>query len=125
VHVAICERVLGKPLPKGAEVHHVDNDGHNFSRGNLVICPSHAYHYHLHKRQAAFDACGHYDWGKCWLCKKWGPPTEVVVRKTSYHRACVAKYMQRNKNNFPSRSAQAQRKAWKRRKRRIAKVKPN
>ena len=46
----IAEKALGKPLPKGAEVHHVDGNSENDKPTNLVICPSHAYHMLLHAR---------------------------------------------------------------------------
>ena len=50
-HREIAERVLGKPLPKGVEVHHVDEDKSNDSNDNLVICQDRAYHRLLHKRR--------------------------------------------------------------------------
>jgi HNH endonuclease len=49
-HVSIAEKALGKPLPKGAEVHHVDGNKANNNPTNLVICPNRAYHMLLHKR---------------------------------------------------------------------------
>ena len=49
-HVRIVERVLGKPLPKGAEIHHVDGNGLNNAHSNLVVCQDKAYHKLLHYR---------------------------------------------------------------------------
>lgn len=46
----LAELALGKNLPKGACVHHVDGNPLNNESSNLVICPSHAYHMLLHKR---------------------------------------------------------------------------
>lgn len=37
-HVVIAEQALGKQLPKGALVHHFDEDRANNENGNLVIC---------------------------------------------------------------------------------------
>jgi hypothetical protein len=49
-HVLIAEKALGKPLPKGAQVHHLnERKGDNRNR-NLVVCPDDAYHKLLHKR---------------------------------------------------------------------------
>lgn len=54
-HVSVAEKALGKPLPKGAVVHHVDEDKKNNDPKNLVICPSQAYHLLLHKRMRDRD----------------------------------------------------------------------
>jgi hypothetical protein len=49
-HVVIAEAALGKSLPAGAEVHHVDGDPRNNAPRNLVICENRAYHRLLHAR---------------------------------------------------------------------------
>lgn len=49
-HVVIAEAALGKALPVGAEVHHVNGDKTDNRSSNLVICPSKAYHKLLHRR---------------------------------------------------------------------------
>lgn len=96
-HVEVAERALGHPLPKGAEVHHVDRNRHNNDPHNLVICPSTAYHRLLHIRADALDACGHADWRKCKYCKQYDAPENL--RNTGegnagacYHAACFAAY---------------------------------
>lgn len=48
-HVRVAEAALGKPLPKGAEVHHVNGNGRDNRNCNLVICQDRAYHKLLHK----------------------------------------------------------------------------
>jgi len=50
VHRLVAEAALGKPLPKGAVIHHVDGDGRNNAPSNLVICQDHRYHMLLHQR---------------------------------------------------------------------------
>ena len=57
-HVIIAERVLGKPLPSGAVVHHVDGDTRNNAAANLVICQDAAYHRLLHYRAKVKAAGG-------------------------------------------------------------------
>lgn len=88
-HVRIAERLLGKPLPLGAKVHHVDGFRANNTQANLVVCPSEAYHQLLHQRQRAFDACGKYDWRKCSICGQYDDPARMYSRrKQAVHRQC-------------------------------------
>jgi Flp pilus assembly pilin Flp/predicted nucleic acid-binding Zn ribbon protein len=55
-HRVIAERVLGGPLPKGAVVHHHDENTLNNSNQNLVICQSRTYHMLLHARMRVLAA---------------------------------------------------------------------
>ena len=50
-HVYRAEQALGKRLPKGAVVHHMNGELHdNDTPFNLIICPDQAYHLLLHRR---------------------------------------------------------------------------
>lgn len=49
-HILVAERILGKPLPHGAIIHHVDGCKYNNEPSNLVICPDKSYHNLIHKR---------------------------------------------------------------------------
>ena len=72
-HTLIAEKVLGKPLPKGAEVHHVLGAGSeaNNRNDNLVICQSRAYHALLHARMRVRDAGGNHNTQRiCTKCKQ-------------------------------------------------------
>ena len=69
-HVAIAESVLGHRLPDGAEIHHVDGNRLNNSRGNLVICQDRSYHRLLHARAKVVRAGGNPNTEKiCTLCR--------------------------------------------------------
>ena len=57
-HLVIAEKVLGGPLPDGAEVHHANGIRSDNRNENLVICESRAYHRLLHQRMKAV-ALGH------------------------------------------------------------------
>lgn len=76
-HKVIVEKVLGKSLGESVEIHHVDGNGQNNSHANLVVCPDHAYHALLHRRQRALDACGNANWLKCVFCKQYDAPEKL------------------------------------------------
>src|SRR5882762_7193261 len=67
-HVLVAEKALGKALPEGAEVHHIDGNPSNNDSRNLVICPNHAYHFLIEARTRAYKACGNPNWAKCRYC---------------------------------------------------------
>lgn len=94
-HVAMAERAIGRKLPPGAQVHHVDSDPGNNAPGNLVLCPDQAYHRLLHVRTRALDACGNANYCKCVFCKAYDDPANLTARpKGAYqHRHCYNKYM--------------------------------
>lgn len=92
-HIRVAERVLGKPLPAGAIVHHWDENRLNNDPANLVICPSSGYHRLLHQRMDALKACGHAHWRKCRFCQKHDAPENLFISKTNvHHRECMNAY---------------------------------
>ena len=95
LHLVIAERALGKPLPAGAIVHHMDEDSRNNEPTNLVICPDQAYHMLLHRRARALDECGHADWRKCNFCGRYDAPEAmsfIAASSSAFHRSCRATY---------------------------------
>lgn len=92
VHVWIAERVLGRALPPGAEVHHIDENPFNNTPTNLVICPDAAYHKLLHKRMRALRACGNANWLHCKHCKTYGPSSLFAIYgRHAVRPECAAK----------------------------------
>ena len=94
--ILIAEKVLGKPLPKGAMVHHatkivkIDRD--------LVICENSAYHNLLHQRIRSYEACGNPSWRKCRFCKEYDALENLYINNgDGHHRKCMNKY-QRERN---------------------------
>lgn len=90
-HIIVAENALGKPLPKGVQVHHVDGNPSNNDARNLIICPTDAYHKMIHQRTRAFDACGHADWRKCHFCEQYDDPSKLYLHPngtTAFHRDC-------------------------------------
>ena len=99
-HILIAEKTLGKPLPKGAEVHH---HGKRDDNTQIVICQDRAYHMLLHQRMRALEACGHAGWRKCNYCKQYDKPENLYIKGSLVcHMACNVVYMReyRKKNKF-------------------------
>lgn len=97
VHILMAERVLGRPLPDGVHVHHVNGNTKDNSPSNLVICQDSGYHKLLHRRTDALNACGNANWMKCGFCKKYDDPKNLSVKERKvkgsivplvYHKDC-------------------------------------
>lgn len=79
LHRVVAEMALGRPLPKGAIVHHIDGDKLNNFSSNLLVCPDQAYHKLIHQRADALKACGHADWLKCKFCHQYDAPENLRI----------------------------------------------
>ena len=77
-HVLVAERALGRSLPPGSIVHHVDGTRSNNDPHNLVICPNQSYHLLLHARQRVQDAGGHPDQHR--ICSR----CHMLLRKDAF-----------------------------------------
>lgn len=99
-HVIITERALGKYLPPGAVMHHVNGDRANNRPANLVLCEDQRYHLFLHRRARAISACSHADWRRCVRCSKYGDPATMArhTKKSFAHRSCNATYKRARKH---------------------------
>ncbi len=88
-HIAIAEAILGKRLPKGAQVHHVNGDKHDNCHSNLVVCPDYAYHALLHVRQEVIAAGGNPNTQRvCYSCNTVKDLSDFnVVRRNTTGRA--------------------------------------
>lgn len=90
-HIAIACKVLGKPLPTGAVIHHVNEYKQDNRNSNFVICQDEAYHQLIHRRTRALRECGHADWRQCQFCHKWDDPKNLYVcpaNSAARHNAC-------------------------------------
>ena len=92
-HISVAEHVMGKRLPAGAVVHHIDENRLNNAPTNLVVC-SRAYHMLIHARMRAVAACGNPNWRSCRFCGNYGDPASMYVSPSgamAYHRECRTK----------------------------------
>lgn len=78
-HRKIARQALGKKLPPGTVVHHVDEDGTNNKHANLVICENLAYHELLHRRERALKICGYANYLWCSQCKTYDHPNKMKI----------------------------------------------
>ena len=91
VHTLIAETALGKKLPKGAAVHHVNEVKTDNKNRNLVICQDASYHRLLHLRQRALNECGNVNYSRCQFCNEWDDPKNMYIKPGEYeafHRSC-------------------------------------
>lgn len=94
-HISIAEKVLGKRLPDGVQIHHYGKKDDNTK---IVICENQEYHYLLHVRQKALAACGYPNKLKCKFCGEYDFPKNMYVGHsnkygwTCYHRSCARFY---------------------------------
>lgn len=93
MHQWLAEKALGRRLPVGVEVHHVDFSRSNNQPSNLVVCPDAAYHDLLHLRTKALIATGSPEARKCRFCKRYDDPANLFIRDSGvHHRTCVNTY---------------------------------
>jgi hypothetical protein len=94
-HLLIAEAALGRSLPAGVEVHHVNEIRDDNRNSNLVLCENHAYHGLLHQRTRAVRAGFPADWRKCQFCKIFDGPNNLYIHPTTTvaaHLSCKTKY---------------------------------
>lgn len=99
-HILVAEKALGRYLPEGAVVHHVDGNKANNANSNLVICPDNTYHHILHRRMRALKATGNPNARKCWICKQYENDltTGTIYRSSFQHRSCTNAYGKERNN---------------------------
>lgn len=96
-HQRIAEKAIGKKLPTGAMIHHVDGDGLNNKNSNLVICQDTAYHKLLHLRQRAIRATGDPRARRCYRCKEWDDISSLYMsNKNIFHRGGCKRRKRKN-----------------------------
>lgn len=102
LHRVIAERALGKPLPVGSEVHHVDSA--NLDRSALVICQDIKYHRFLHVRMRVVRAGGNPNTQRiCGVCKRLRLIKEMVSRGALYPKTCKECHARREREKRASR----------------------
>ena len=90
-YLLIAERALGRAIPKGCDVHHVNEIPDDDRGGNLVICEDTNYHRLLHRRTLALREFGDSNAHKCKYCKQWGLDLRTYSRSAWHHIECHKK----------------------------------
>lgn len=115
-HRFIAREVVGKPLSKKIEVHHLDGNPSNNTHGNLVICQDHRYHMLLHNRAKCLRAGQPMDYRRCSKCNSWFHESHYYQKSGQYIlatcRKCLVEYTRGWVNRNPER-AKALDKRWK------------
>lgn len=105
LHRFYAEALIGKKLPKGTVIHHVNGNTIEQAK-NMVICENQGYHTLLHQRLRALKACGNPTWRKCTYCKQYDAP-ENMVKANNFctclvHKKCryeaKLKWLERKQN---------------------------
>jgi hypothetical protein len=98
VHRAEAKKTTGGELPPGAIVHHINGDKKDNRPENLMICNNRAEHSKIHMMERAEKECGHADWRKCSVCKKWDDPNAMTLHGRSFrHKECHRIYEMRRR----------------------------
>lgn len=84
-HILIAERALKVFLPVGIVIHHHNGVKGDNRNSNLIICKDETYRKLLHRRQRAYNQCGHAAWLKCELCGCFDDPAPMWIRKDGRH----------------------------------------
>ena len=93
-HILRVEKALGRKLPKGAEVHHVNEIRSDNRAENLVLCPTKKYHKIIHQRMNALLKSGDANKRPCKYCKEYDDTVNLVERHNngSFHKVCRDAY---------------------------------
>ena len=101
-HIILAEKVLGRALPKGVQVHHFGKPSDNTK---IAICENQEYHRLLHMRQRALLGCGNPSWRKCKFCQEYDSQDNLHIAKVIngggwniYHPLCSAEYDRNRKS---------------------------
>lgn len=99
----IVEKAIGHCLGSKIPVHHVNEKRLDDRNSNLVVCENLAYHFLLHLRKKALDACGNPHYRKCTYCKEYDDPKKLFFARRSnsrspnvFHRECHNFYVNQN-----------------------------
>lgn len=94
-HIMVAEAMIGRKLKPGEVVHHKNSDTLDNRPENLHVFENHSQHMLHHVAQRARLECGNPDWRKCFYCKQYDDPANLILRtgnSGSYHRDCRNKH---------------------------------
>ena len=87
-HRLVAEQAIGRGLPMGAVVHHIDGHRNNNTNSNLVICQDRAYHHLLHRRHKGLTNAGNVNFRRCCICQTWKDESDFYMRGNGPESSC-------------------------------------
>jgi len=114
-HTAIVERIIGRNLPIGAEIHHVNEDRSDNRPENLVVCQDRAYHMLLHARAERLKLFGTLTRKRCIGCERvcdladfYRDRTRSVDGRSNVCKSCCDEKREVRRNKHESICSQAE-----------------
>lgn len=95
-HSLVVEKALGHPLPRGAQIHHVDGDRANNHPSNLVACQDGTYHTILELRTRALRECGNPNYRRCDRCGLYDAPANLLSYRVRTGKRKAMRHRRRN-----------------------------
>jgi hypothetical protein len=96
--IITAEKAIGKELPAGAIVHHVNENKADNRNANLVVCQDRAYHNFIHKRMRAVESGFPPHYRKCAYCHSYDDPQKMTENyQHVYHCSCVNEYQRQKR----------------------------
>jgi hypothetical protein len=88
-HILVVENHIGRMLDRQNVVHHINGIKYDNHIENLQIFATRSEHTQHHTRMKAEAECGNPEWRKCFGCKEYDNPNNMIFHGGSFiHKTC-------------------------------------